>query len=126
MRLGLQIFGLILFMIGLLFTFTIIGAFIGIPMMIAGSIMAGVSLFVGGSKTQITNVIHVTGGQSPGTPNPASMPPQSVLVGEPVRPSMELPRQSAQQLSLARFCSNCGTAVADAGSAFCAHCGSKL
>jgi len=59
----LRMIGGILVLIGLLFCFSIIGAFIGIPMMIVGGILCAVG---GRRKTVITNVVQVS--NAPGIP----------------------------------------------------------
>lgn len=59
--------GLILQFIGLLFCFTIIGAVIGIPLIIIGGILFIVGLF-GRRKTVITNVVTVQHASSPIAP----------------------------------------------------------
>lgn len=125
-----RIFGFIITMLGLLFTLTIIGAVLGIPMMIVGSIMVAVSFF-GSRKTTITNVIHVASGPYPGTPTPPSplahpVPEQRAIATKPARPSLEPATRVPQQVATGEFCSECGAAVVDVGSAFCANCGNKL
>lgn len=58
-----RIIGGMLVLLGLLFCFTIIGAFIGIPMMLVGAILLAIG---GRRKTVITNVVQVT--NAPGMP----------------------------------------------------------
>jgi hypothetical protein len=116
MRIAMRIMGLIIFLLGLVFTLTIIGAPLGIPMMIVGPILVGISFF-GGSKTTVTNVVHVH--------SAPSETPQAPSRAQPVNfnePATQVP----QLVSTAKFCSGCGAAVADVGSAFCAECGVKL
>lgn len=106
---ALRIFGSIICFIGLLFCLTIIGAVLGIPMMIVGSIMVVISFF-GRQKTTITNVVQVASGPYPETPTPS------------IQPAVHVP----QQISTAKFCAECGAAVGEVGSSFCAQCGTKL
>jgi hypothetical protein len=126
MRWALRIFGFIIFMIGLLLTVTIIGAPLGFPMMIVGSVMAFASLFVGSSKTTITNVIHVGNAPNPGTQAPSPAPTRPVIDAEAQHRIVEQAAQEPRQLPTASFCTGCGAAVVGSGSAFCAQCGNRL
>jgi hypothetical protein len=107
----IRVFGFIILIIGLLFCLTIIGAVLGIPMMIVGSIMVAISFF-GRQKTTITNVVQVAGGSYQEAPTPPTHPVQSAT-------------RASQQVSTGKFCSECGAAVKEE-SAFCEQCGVKL
>jgi hypothetical protein len=81
----MAIIGGILIFLGLLFSLTIIGAFIGIPMMIVGAVMVAVGKFGWRRAPTITNVVqvsHLPGYQLPlGQANyPVMQPTNSAVI----------------------------------------------
>lgn len=126
MVLAVRILGFIIATLGFLFTITILGAVIGIPMMIVGTIMVLGTFLFGSRKTTITNVINVAGAPYQGAAPQPPYPAQAVGAMDTARPPIEHQRQVAQPLLAAKFCGNCGAAITDAESAFCGQCGNKL
>lgn len=81
----MRLLGFLLFFIGFIFSLTIVGAIIGIPLMFMGAAV----FFMGGRKTVITNTITVH------SPEPAAMrhaavpaPQRDVLETSPVTTSL--------------------------------------
>ena len=115
---GLAIAGAVLMFMGLLFSLTIIGAIIGVPMMIGGAIMMGVGVF-GRRKTMITNVVQVSNvpGAHPGNAvSLGTIATGTVPVSTPT-PSPALTNCAActtANESTGKFCKNCGAALAAA------------
>jgi predicted lipid-binding transport protein (Tim44 family) len=117
------VLGVILIIIGLLFTLTIIGWFIGVPLMIIGAICC-----VAGNRRN--TVIHNTVTYS----NTAPAPPQGQPSGVPQQPSPQsyaMPNSVAAQPQTStlenagKACPSCGAQNGAAGR-FCNHCGSSL
>lgn len=110
--------GVFFMFIGFLLSLTIIGAVIGIPIMIFGSffIIAGVFRR---RKTVITNVIQVT--NAPQMPAPA---PEPQRAPQPVR-YVETPATPKAIEASQKACASCNTDnVAD--SRFCINCGTPF
>ena|SRR5665213_2305444 len=122
---AIRILALILTLLGFLFTLTVIGAVIGVPMMVVGSIMM-MTTFFRRQKTTITNVVNVGGMPYPGVTAPPAPATQPAIATNEDRRLLEQPSQGLPELSTASFCPGCGAAVVERGSAFCAHCGNRL
>jgi hypothetical protein len=128
------IFGAILMFVGFVLCLTIIGAFLGVPIMILGMIFF-VAGFLGRRKTIITNVVQVTNAPSPPAPlSPARAPefaqPSLGLSSAPqFAPSNSqaplLERSGLRVPSAAQICSSCNSQN-DSGSRFCNNCGTPL
>jgi hypothetical protein len=74
----MRVIGAIFLMIGFLLSLTILGAFIGVPMMLVGALLVA---FGGRRKTVITNVVTVQGvpGPLPKAPSTGPTPLDSKL-----------------------------------------------
>jgi hypothetical protein len=109
---GLAIAGAVLVFLGLLFSLTVIGAIIGIPMMIAGAIMMAVGVF-GRRKTIITNVVQVS--NAPGAqPAPANAVSLGVSAGPTAMSAVNCGACTTVNETTSKFCRNCGSVLAAA------------
>jgi hypothetical protein len=122
----MAIVGVVFLLVGFIFCLTIIGAFIGGPMMFLGAIFLVFGLF-GRRKTVITNVVHVTNTSQPAQAwqNPAaSAAPVAGSVAQvapayaPAPQLAHAPKQcvscNTQNDHSGRFCNNCGAVLAPA------------
>lgn len=112
--------GVILLIIGFLFSVTIIGAFIGVPMMMIGGILLIVGAF-GRRRTIITNVVQVS---TPAPVQPQSAPYSPNYNVSAVSPAIANAPPPALAAA-ARHCTSCN-APNDPNGRFCNNCGSAL
>ncbi len=122
------IFGAILIFFGLLLSFTIIGAVIGIPLMILGMIFVGVG-YSGRRRMIITNVVQVANApQAMPMQQPAFAPAQQAQAMPLVQQSVPIPVAIPQPSLIERTGPNCPACASanDPGSRFCNNCGTSL
>lgn len=117
------IFGAILFILGLLFCLTIIGAVVGFPLMFFGGIFMSIGMFTR-RRTVITNVVQVA------TPQPAPILHQPILQYAPVPvPQAPVPAAPAPAPlthdAETKSCTSCA-AQNSADNRFCTECGAAL
>ena len=119
------IFGAILFVLGVLFCITIIGAVVGFPLMFIGGIFMSIGMFTR-RRTVITNVVQVASAPqpvpyTPAPPAPAQLRPDVIRQPEPApalkeaQPSVlpgsgkACPKCASNNALESRFCTECGT-----------------
>lgn len=119
------IFGAILFVLGVLFCMTIIGAVIGLPLMFIGGFFMSIGMFTR-RRTVITNIVQVAA-----APQPAPIFHQPIPQAIPAFvPQAPIPTAAPASASLVHDAQtkNCAACASqnNADNRFCTECGAAL
>jgi hypothetical protein len=119
------IFGVLLILFGFLCCLTIVGAILGIPLMLVGVVCVAVG---GRRRTVIQNVVHVTNAPDYRPAQPSMAPPSPAVMPQTLAPQVLAEasrRPMLQNAANTEQCPSCN-APNDPGGRFCNNCGIRL